>query len=362
MPTLPLDDIVNVVAATINYIERDKYTDLALDLQDYIGTRECFKDSRCKQVSGTQIEFKIRTGHANQARNIGLYASVPVNVTDRLVTAQMPFRHCIVPHAIDDIEVSANADKREKIIDIMQETVSQGFADLTEHMEEMVFGKPADSSDESTPHGLFYWLTYNATLGLNGGDPAGFSAGRAGKSSSTYAQWKNYTGQFTNYTDDDIVEKLRYLFRMTNYKNPATQKGAKELHRGNDFMTVSNQDVIEGLYKFLTTRNDNLGVDVTRMNQARGMNIEESDVIINRRPLHWCPFLDSFASDPILGINWGSFTNYIMKGRKFKQLPPRRVDDQPLVTRWYTQVSYNLVCKDLRRNFLLAKSDPVADL
>ena len=351
------DAMVNLVQTTLAKYEKNRMTDLALTLQDYIIMPRIFrgKKNRIKEVSGTKINWKVRTSHQGQAQTHGLYATINVDVTDRMTEAEAPWRSVVVPAAVDTGELNANLGNEERLLDHMAEIESSADAAFIEKMEQIFLSKPADSSDTENPYGFFYWLTYSATEGFNGGNPAGYPGGKGGLSFATHDQWANYTNQYTNFTAADAVKKIRIAFRQCNFKNPVSVPSLGG--EGMNMVDVyTNQDVLEGFYTFLESRNDNLGIDAT------GIKGSGDEVLVNKRPLIWVPYLDTFASDPIMGVNWKDIYMYVLKGTKFENLPPKRGDKQPFVITWYTGITCNLVFKNLRSSFLLAKSDPVNDL
>ena len=111
---------------------------------------------------------------------MGLVEVDNTNYADVITTGSIPWRHLETSWTIDRRMIAMNLDPA-RIVEIFLTQREQAIISLAEYFEATSFwNKPSTSSDNKEMFGIFYWLSYSATQGFNGGNPTGFTAGRGG--------------------------------------------------------------------------------------------------------------------------------------------------------------------------------------
>jgi hypothetical protein len=205
---------------------------------------------------GYGCEFRFMNGTSGAARNVGLYSVDNVNVADRFVEGNVPWRHTETSYAFDAREPAMNKG-REEGFRLIPARIHDAEVDLIKLIESDFWGRPSSSSDTVTPFGLGYWLVYSATEGFNGGNQTGFTSGPGSISASTYTRWQNYTAQYTNITKTDLVRKMRKAAYKTNFMAPRPSPGGTP---GSRYGYYTNYDVEEAFAEILEGQNQNLGI------------------------------------------------------------------------------------------------------
>ena len=353
MATLTIEQIDDLVLLTQKELGKMKWTDLTTDLQEYFAMPRILKKHKVKFDGGKLIQFNVMHDYNDTAKNVGLYQEDTVNVGDAFIQGSMPWRHCTTNYAYDRREVKINGSNKYKIIDMVKEKRAQALIALAALMEDNFWGKPADAHDKLKPHGLQYWITYNATEGFKGGNPSGFTDGCAGIDSTAYPRWKNWTAQYAAIDDNDFLQKLRKATRFSNFKPPVEMPNYQKADR---YSYLTNWEVLNSLEKLLKVSNDNLGFDFGKY---------DGKASFLRRPIEWAPYLESDngwdgPEDPLYGINWGAFEPFFLKGEYMVESKPQRAANQHTVSVVHVDCTLNYICRDRRQNFLLAKSATTA--
>ena len=68
----------------------------------------------------------------------------------------------------------------------------------------------------------------------------------------------------------------------------------------------------------------------------------------------WVPVLDEDTTNPVYGINWGEFKTAILGNWWMKETVLDRVPGQHNVSAVYIDSSFNWICRNRRRNFVIS--------
>lgn len=341
---LQADAVADVVIATQKQLGALKWTDISYDLQEHVALPQILKKERVMFDSGYSIQWNVNVSFdASRARNVGLYAVDNINVADSLKTASIPWRHTTADYAFERRIVAMNREP-SKILDEVKKARSQGMVALASKMEENFWSKPADSTDTEQPFGLPYWVVQNATEGFNGGNATGFSAGPGGLSATTYANWKNWTAQYTSVTRADFVRKLRKASTFTKFMSPVNI--IPEYNRGDRFTYYTNYTVIGALEELAEDQNDNLGNDIAS---------KDGQVLFRGNKITWAPYLEDDTTYPLYGINWGVFHPVFLEGEYMVESAAEKAPNQHTVYKVHIDNSYNFICTDRRRLLVIYK-------
>jgi hypothetical protein len=344
MPVFTVSDYKDLVTTTLNDLGRLKWTDIALDLQEYIAMSRIINKKKVKFDSGKGISWNVRVAITEAAKDVGLYNQDDITVGDGMEKAEIPWRHSTTNYGWDRRELSMNTGPAQ-IVDLVKEKRNGTLFSLAEHMEGRFWSKPATSADKTQAFGIQYWIVTNASEGFTGGNATGFDDGPGGLDCDTYPNWKNYSAQYTAVSQIDLIRKWRTAAMKTNFKSP--QQHA-DYNKGNNYEYFTNLDVIVALQEYLEDRNDNVGGKLVRYTG-------DGDVMFMRNPVRWVPYLDVNSTDPIYGINWGVFNPVFLKNEYMREDPPAVAPNQHNVLVVHVDLTYNFRCTDRRRLFVLYK-------
>lgn len=343
MPTLQADNIGDLVTLTQKQLGRNKWSDISLSLQNYVALPNILKSQKVVVDGGYGLQWNVQVRNAGLARNVGLWETDSVNVQDVMVNASAPWRHTTVSYAIEKHEVSINSGP-SRIVDLVQVRRHTAMNDLAEIMETNFWSKPTDSTDTVKPFGVPYWIVKNNSTGFNGGNPSGFTAGAGGLSSSTYANWSNYTAQYTAVTKDDLIRKARAAAYKTNFiaPNPNPNYARGESQRFGHYM---NYATLASLEEILEAQNQNLGNDLAS---------KDGMTMFRRLPCTPVAYLDADTTNPWYGIDWSVFQPSFLSGWYMNEVTMPPLSNQHNVIVTHIDNSYNFQCFNRRQLFVLA--------
>lgn len=337
------EDIADIAFAGLKELGRMKWTDIYTDLQEHVAMGSILKKERVVFGSGSAIQWQVMTNNTGAARRTGLYEPDSVNVGDVLQNASIPWRHVTTNYAFDERELTMNASPA-KIVDLLKVRRADAMISLAELMEDLFWDDPED--DNLSPFGIPYWIVKDTSTagGFNGGNPTNFSGGAGGLDSSTYTNWKNWAGAYSEVNKTDFVRRARKAATFTKFKSPVPQP---QYFTGDRYGYYTNYNVIQGLEELLEQQNDNLGNDVAS---------KDGQVLFRRNPVIWTPKLEADTSDPFYGINWGTLRVAFLRGEYLKQMRPMRAPLQHRTMQAFIDLTWNVLCRDRRRNFVLSKA------
>jgi hypothetical protein len=337
---LTVDELADITNVTLSSYARGKITDLSTALQKFTFMSN-FSDPKKKEVdSGQSIAFEVLTDESGSARHMGFYDQDVTNVPAVTTTGSFPWRGTTTNHSYDIGEPKLQNATAAKLKDIIEIRKAASDVSMLELMETTGWSKPADSTDTETPYGVPMYVVKNSTQGFNGGNPAGFTSGVGSISSSTYTRWANYTDTYTNITETDFFRNVRRATVFTKFE-PSIKIATHNTGDNMEFYT--NYTVIGATEEYLMSNNQNLGNDMAPKDGA---------AMLRRTPINWVPKLEDDSSNPFYGINWGEMKIFILEGFDMVDL----VKKDPLrrhVVQVHTDVRWNLVCRNRRRNFVI---------
>lgn len=335
------ENLGDLIAMTLKELGEAKFTEIATDIQEHVAARNLVNKNRVQFSSGTAVQWNLMVTNSGAATFTGMFASDNVNIGDVMKTASVPWRHLTTNYAVEARELDMNSEPR-RIVDLLKIRRLDSMISLVEKIEQRFWALPA-STDDVNPFGLPYYLVKNNTTGFNGGAPSGYTAGAAGLSSTTYPRWSNFTGQYTAISKDDLIRLLRQAATKTKWMPPVD--GIPTYSTGDQNGFYTSYAVVAGVEELLEAQNDRLGEDVASM---------DGKALLRRTPLTWVPALDADTTNPIYGVNWGVFKTYILRPWWNKMTKIENVPGQHLVSAVYMDSTFNWICKDRRKNFVIA--------
>lgn len=339
MATLNAEQMLDMIESTRDLQGKMGLEQITANLTDY-PTAEIFLRDQKRVVTGLQIKHELVVKKGGAAREVGLYEEDQYNVANLLDSISIPWRHANTNYSFDLHEEAMNAGM-ERIVNLIGSRRFDAMLSLLELTEERLWEKPATSADERQVFGIPYWLVKNNTVGFNGGDPAGFSAGAGGLATATYAKWKNYSGQYVNFSDNDLVSKVRRAKRLTKFKTPANINEKTMRSILDRYRIHTTDETIHELESLARSNNENLGKDLGKF--------QDMTTILGV-PITYTPQLDTDSTNPLYMINYDSFTPFYLKGFFMKEAKARISPKAHNVIVNDVDTSWNLMCMNRRQN------------
>jgi len=347
------DQIADIVTATLREFPRNAWTDISLDLQDYIAMSSLLQSHKVGFTGGEQLEWQVKVQNTGNASNTGLYDTDEVSVLDVLKTCNVPWSFQKTYFAYDERE-PAFQGSWHRIVDIVKVRRHAALNDLAELMETNFFSRPANASDQSEllkPYGLPYWVVgenATTTFGFNGSNPNGHTT-TAGLDADTYTNWKNGNATYSVISKTDLVRLWREAAVKCRFKPPVEYP---DVATGARYAYLTTYNVLGTLEELLEDQNDNLGNDVAS---------KDGKTMFRGTPVSWAPYLDAHTfvdnttsiTDPVYGIDWGTFQCVFKSGEFMKESKPTTAPNQHRVKNVFIDTMAQYRCTDRRRNFVL---------
>lgn len=340
IPFSQIDDIVNLTQE--NLVKRGAFVDLQTDLQDHTAVREMWKRRKKKFEGGNDWRWDLQIDHNHSARTVGLYESDGSSVGDTMIKGIVSPRHVNAHYIYDQREKDFQRGGLA-IVDYIKTKYTGMQVSLYELMEEILWGKPADASDEKTPYGIAYWVVKNAAEGFHGGNPSGFPLGCGNISSTAYERWANYTAQYATVEKTDLIRKMRRASRQVKFRSPVSHATPKLGGMGNGIYT--NDRVIGLMEEVLEANNMSLGNDLAS---------KDGRTLFKGTPITYAPYLDGDATDPVYMLDWNWLVIGVLAGWENQLTKPYQVADKHLVRRVDLDCSMQMVCSNRRRQAVIS--------
>jgi hypothetical protein len=341
-------NLLDLVSTTLDDLGRLRWTNIAYDLQQHIAMKNLMRKSRVQFSGGTNIRFNVQTRTTGAAKMTGLLATDAFDIGDTMSYGSIDWRHATVNWAVERREMKFNRGPSQ-IVDLIESRRNAAMIDQALLMERQFWRRPAASTDTLNAFGVPYWITYGTPTG-NGGffglNPTGYTAGAGGIDSVANARWSNWSANYTAVTKGDLIAKWRRAARFTDFRPPVDNA---DYNSGDDFGYYTNYNVLGTIESLLEDQNDNLGNDVASKDGA---------AVFRRTPITWAPVLEGRTGDPIYGINWGVFKTVFLAGEYMLEDGPNKAPNQHTAFVTHIDTTFNFLCYDRRRNFVLATADP----
>jgi hypothetical protein len=355
------DQIDDLVELTLHEFEKDRWTDLTVDLQSYFAMDNLLLGQKVEVDGGDQLQWQVKVRNAGAAKNTGMYAVDDVRVIDTMRHAIIPWTMQTTNMAYDVYEEGFNSPDRNRIVNLILTRRHSAMTDFAELMENNFWGMPANTTDDAEvikPRGVPYWIVRNATKGFNGGTPLGGGHSTvAGLNPTTYPRWKNWTAQYATISTRDLVRHMREAVAKCRFKPPVSYPSTTP--QTPQYVIATTYTVKQRLEELLDDRNENLGRDVA---------VNDGKTLFHGTPITWVPWLDAhhddtalistnhYGKNPVYGINLGAFKMVVKSGAYMVRSAPIVAAQQHSVRHihWDTWCQYK--CVDRRGNFVLTQS------
>lgn len=356
---LHASDITGLVAATLDKFRKDVLTDLTTDIQEFVALGSLMQKNRMAWTGGEQYSFILQTDTSGSARATGLFDDDNIVARDHLKTVRIPIRHFTTNTSWDAREKVFNQGD-QRIVDHIKARYRTALTDIHKLMENYWWGKPATSSDEDSLWGIDLPVTYPTSFsasGFVGVNPAGFSSGYGGVSSSDVPRWANYYDQYAAKTYDDLGLKWIKAAILCGFKPAVPMMTDRSAPR---YGYYTNIEVMLELYRLVRSQNDNW---------ENNIDAGAGDSPLFRRiPVQHVPQLNPAGSGetdsrsalsaygPIYGLDWKHIKICFFENEWLAQTV-RPDANKHRVTNAHWDLSANVICFDRRPQFLITHQD-----
>lgn len=340
MSILTATDISDLVAGTLRDLGPMRFQQIAQSLQYYEVFSKWFRKDRVSFDSGIGIRRTLMNKvDSASSKHVGLNAIDQVTIPDVLDQLTVDWRHAQTSWAlIYQTDILMNRGK-SLILNVVKPRRAASLLGLVEELEERAWGAAPSATDKVNPYGVQYWITENATTGFNGGVPSGHTT-VGGVNLTDSPNFKNYTFRYAAVTKSDLVRKMRDMHRKVRFRSPITiddYRGAT----GDRYRLYTNSTVISGVEDLGEGQNENLGRDIASM---------DGTMTFRKNPIIWTPKLDERTDDPIYMLDHSTFYPVILKGDYLRESEATRAPNQHNIYQVFTDLTYNYLCLDRRRN------------
>jgi len=344
--TLAYSEIDDAVLTTQDLlIKRGAFVDMQTDLQDHVAVREMWEGRQKKFSGGLNWTWQIQINHNHSARAVGAFETDGSEVLDTMIEAKVEPRH-VNAHYIYDLREPDFQRGGLQIVDLVNTRYTGMMVSFYEYLEEILWSKPADSTDTKTPYGLLYWIIKNTTVGFNAENPVGFATGRGNVDSTVAAnaRWANYGGKYAAMSKEDAVRKMRTMSRKIAFRSPVSHAVPDLAAMKNGIYT--DEATIGIMEEILEDQNMNLGNDLAS---------KDGRTLFKSTPVTYAPKLDAVNDGSIFFLDWKWMAIGVMAGWENNLTKPYMVPNKHLVRRVDLDATLQCVCTDIRRQGVLYK-------
>lgn len=336
--------IKDLVNSTLAKFDKDKFEQIAQELQEYYFMKELMTNRGGVIVKdgGVGIEETLMTGFGGRSRWVGMYAQDEVVVGDFLTKARLDWKHLTDNVAYDRGELERNSGA-SRVLNVIKPRKIAMMLRVAATLEDAFFGTP-DPDDSETMWGLKYWLVKNAVAGFNGGLPAGFST-VANVNLTKVPTFKNYTDSYTEVSKADLIKKMRLAHERTHWKSPISAQEFRT-ETGQKRRILVNLATKSAMETVGESQNDNLGRDIASM---------DNNIVFRGHAIHWVPALDADTSDPVYMYDQATFKPLVLKGEYLRRSEAEKAPGQHNVFVSYIDLTIQTICYNRRANAVLAK-------
>lgn len=322
-----------------NFVKKGAFTDLQLDLQDHVAVREMWKGRKKTFTGGENWEWEAQIDHNHSAKTVGLYETDGSAIIDTMIKGEVEPRH-VNAHYVYDKREKAFQRGGKAIVDYIKTKYVAMMCSWYKLLEEILWGKPADSTDLKTPYGIDYWITrYVATTGFHSVAPTGFTTkGGINPADGQQERWRNYVDRYVVVSKEDLLRKMRRAHRQIQFRSPVSHAQPTVGPMRNGIYT--NDDVIGLMEELLEAQNMNLGNDLAS---------KDGRTLFKSTPVTYAPYLNDDSTDPVYLLDWQWLAIGVMAGWENELTQPYMVPDMHLVSRVDLDASLQMICTDLRR-------------
>lgn len=339
-------NVQDLINSTLSKYGRMKFTDIMSRYNKTIAFKRLMKKGKMTFDGGTKVIWNLLTSTNGSARYVGLGVTDVVDIPNVTTQGEIEWKHATFNWAIVHQMISMNSGSAERIFNLIQSQRIAAFGDWV-ILAEQRFWRTPTSTDQVNPNGVQYWIVKNNTTGFNGATPAGFTV-VGNINPSTYTRWKNYTAQYTNVTDSDVVDKMRTCAWEIDFEPLVDETPVYSA--GDDLVLYMNFATLKNLETIARSNNDQLGFD---------LDPTSGKTMFRRRVMSPVKELEDDTVNPIYFINWSDFGCIGLEKEWMRNTVIPVKSDQHNVSVTHTDITHNYIMRDRRKHAVLATDTTV---
>lgn len=361
MAEISFEQISDLMTGTLRELGRNRFQQIAQKLQQYPVVSRWFRKNKVQFDDGTGIQRNLMITTSNQARHTGMMTTDSVDIPALMAQLVVNWRHLQNGWSFGYQEILMNRGK-SLIFNIVQPRRTDCMLGLASELEQRAW-QFAPVGDNVLPWGLPYWIVYTATGAgapgdFTGGYPTGYTT-VAGINLTTATNFKNYCGTYTAVTKGDLINTMRAGHRKTFWFSPVDVSDYRKGEYG-DLQYYTDETTLRSFETVGESQNENLGRDLAPFGGAEDVKYVEATLTFRRHPIRWVPQLDdtsvfTAATNPVYQVDHSTFYPTCLSGDYLRESPVLRAPNQHNIYRIYTDLTYNYLCVDRRRNAVYSK-------
>lgn len=332
--------ILDLVIGVLDQMDPGNFEQIAQELQDYEIMGTLLEKDKLLTQGGRGIERRMMTKTAGSFRHTSPYEDDVINIVDLLKKMIVRWVHATANWAFETGEILQCADGKTLVNNIVKPREIGTMIDIAQGLESDFFNT-YDADDEQAPYGLKYWLTKGLTDGFTGGSPTGDDM-VANVDLTKVLNFMNWYAQYSAVTEDDFVDKLDKAFYKTNWKQPVKSPNHSKERR---LRFYTNYTLRRLIVKQSRRQNQDLGPDIGAL---------DGETVYKKIPFKAIPALDTDSTNPLYGIDMGTFGAVVLKGDYLRRSDPMPHPTKHRVKVVHIDLTYNYACVNRRRNFVLS--------
>lgn len=350
-------DVADLVAGTLRNLGPNKFQNIAQSLTDYEVLGKWLVKDKVQFSTGRGVQRNLMSRTAGVASHVGLFDTDSGGIPDLMDQMTVDWVHAKTQWAFERRMVLMNSAE-ELVFNIVIPQRTAAMIDLADILEAAAWSVPTSSSDKLAPNGIPYYIVYNATDGFTGGAASGHTT-VAGVNLDDSPNYKSYNKTYVNVSKADLIKKLRTARRAMNWKSPV-KKHDYTSGTGRDLRLYTNESIISDLEDIGEGQNENLGKDVAPMGASKDVKYDSGigEIVFRGHPFIRIDAFDNattgIATNPIYMVDHSTFHAVILKGDYLVESQPTPVPTNHNMFRVFTDLTYQYLCLDRRRNGLLA--------
>lgn len=358
MADLALESMTDLVLGTLKELGRNRFQQIAQNLQIYEVVSTWFKKDKVQFDEGNGIQRNLMITTSRQARHTGIMSTDSVDIPSLMAQLSVNWRHATVGWGFGYQEVLVNKGKA-LVFNVIKPRRADALISLAEEIESKAWSTPV-SGDTSLPWGIPFWVVYTASAApgsFAGSYPSGFST-LAGLDLTVATNFKNFSCTYTSVSKSDLLASMRNGHRRVGWFAPLKVADyAKGPYMNLRYYCDGTR--LTSLETLGEAQNENLGRDLAPMGGPESTRWIDGEITFRKAPIRWVPQLDDTAvftacTAPVYGIDHATFYPVCLAGDYLRETGPLRAPTQHNVWRMFVDLTYNYLCTDRRRNQVYA--------
>lgn len=349
MPT-QATNVADALISSLNDLDRLKFTDAMSPYQNTIALKRIFKKKKTTFESGNEIQFNAIIDHNHSARDVPLGYINVIGIPNVMATGKMPWRHTTWNWAMERRLIAMNSGKA-KIIDIAQEQRIAAFGSAILHFEARLWACPSLADFDLRPVGIPYFVVKSATAanttnndGFNGLVPSGYTlVANINPSTDWNGRYVNYADAYSAVTKEDLITKMRRAQHYTDFEPLVDGMPINDV--GHDYGIYGRYNEIATMESILEDQNDNLGNDIAS---------KDGKVLFMGTPITKVKQLDSDTTGPIYMLDWNAIMAMGLATEWMREQHFPAELNQPTISATVTDCTWNLICKNRRKQAVIS--------